>query len=220
MADRADISVVLGVGGARRAELSQALTHTALVVADEQGAAAAVDAAADLVPDVLLLDEHDGRAGTGEACRAAQRCTPATRIVLLVDADDELAYEATLEGAFCTVDVAAPVGDILDAVRAAARGESTIVAGSARRLLEDARRAGGHEAHPRVPALRLTITEEEVLARRADGLAPVDIAALHDVTARLVNLHMGYAVAKLHHHVQRVRTQDAVVAAGWQVEHQ
>jgi DNA-binding NarL/FixJ family response regulator len=211
VADHTDISVVLGVGGARRAELAAALGDATLVLADEPGAAPALDATEVLVPDVVLLDEHDGRALTGEACRAAALRTPAVRLVVLVDADDELAYELILEGAFATVDATSPPAAIVDAVRAAARGESTIVAGSARRLLEDARRVE-RNLDPRIPALRLTATEEEVLGRRSDGLASVDIAALHDVTARLVNLHMGYAVAKLHHHVQRARARDALSA--------
>ena len=36
---------------------------------------------------------------------------------------------------------------------------------------------------------------------------------LHGVTARLVNLHTGYAVAKVHHHAQRVRVRDELTLA-------
>jgi hypothetical protein len=86
VAHRTDISVVLGVGGARRAELSEALTHAALVVADEPGAARAFDAATELVPDVVLIDEHDGRIVTGGMPDATAHAR--TRVVLLVDADD------------------------------------------------------------------------------------------------------------------------------------
>jgi hypothetical protein len=45
-------------------------------------------------------------------------------------------------------------------------------------------------------------------------LSPSEIAALHGVTARLVNLHTGYAVAKVHHHAQRVRARDEFVLSG------
>jgi DNA-binding NarL/FixJ family response regulator len=211
--DRTDITVVLGVGGSRRAELSTALAATALVVADEASGYDALDLTADLVPDVVLIDEQDDRVGLGRACLHSTLRTPATRLVVLVEDDDELAYETLLQGAFSTLPIDAPVDEVVAAARSAARGESTVVAGSARRLLADARRASRGDIDPTVPALRLTATEEEVLARRAAGETSADIAAQHDVTARLVNLHMGYAVAKVHHHLQRVRTRDAVSAA-------
>jgi DNA-binding NarL/FixJ family response regulator len=210
--ERTDITVVLAVHGPRRTELATAVAEAALVVADEPHLDRAFAIAADLVPDIVLLDEGD-RGETGRACLDATLRTPATRLVVLVEHDDELAYETLLQGAFSTVTATAPVADIIAAVRSAARGESTIVAGSARRLLEDSQRVTNGAHDPFVPALRLTETELEVLRRRAEGCSPADIAARHDVTARLVNLHMGYAVAKVHHHLQRVRTRDAVAAS-------
>jgi NarL family two-component system response regulator LiaR len=218
VADRADITVVLAVHGDRRAELAAALASSAIVVADEPDLAAAFGVAVDLVPDVVLLDELDDRAETGRACLATMLRTPAARLVVLVSGDDEDAYETLLQGAFSTVQATAPVDEVVAAVRAAARGESVIVAGSARRLLEDAQRAA-QSIDLVLPALSLTDTEQEVLRRRAEGLSPAEIAALHDVTARLVNLHTGYAVAKVHHHVQRVRTRDAVSASSRRVVH-
>jgi NarL family two-component system response regulator LiaR len=210
--ERSEITVVLAVGGSRRSELSAALTATTLVVADEAGRERALLTASDLIPDVVLLDEEDGREGTGPACLESMLRTPATRLVALVVADDELAYETLLQGAFSTVLTTAPTDEVVAAVRAAARGESTVVVGSAERLLSDARRVTRAGADPYLPSLRLTDTEQEVLARRAEGRTPAEIAAMHDVTARLVNLHMGYAVAKVHHHLQRVRARDAVSA--------
>ena len=51
------------------------------------------------------------------------------------------------------------------------------------------------------------------MSRPAEPGHGATLLELHDVTARLVNLHMGYAVAKVHHHLQRVRTRDAVSAS-------
>jgi DNA-binding NarL/FixJ family response regulator len=211
--DHPDITVVLAVRGPRRAELSSALGDGALVIADEPDLDRALDVAAELVPDVVVLDELDDRSRTGRACLDATLRTPATRLVVLVAADDDLAYETLLQGAFSTVPLDTPVADFVAAVRAASRGESTVVPGSARRLLEDATRVAAAATDPFLPALRLTETEQEVLRRRGEGHSPAEIAARHDVTARLVNLHMGYAVAKVHHHLQRVRTRDAVSAS-------
>jgi DNA-binding NarL/FixJ family response regulator len=210
--ERSEITVVLAVGGSRRSELSAALAATTLVLADDPVRDEALLTASDLVPDVVLLDEEDGRQGTGPACLESMLRMPATRLVALVVADDELAYETLLQGAFATVLATAPTDEVVATVRSAARGESTVVVGSAERLLTDARRVTRAGADPYLPSLRLTDTEQEVLARRAEGHTPAEIAAMHDVTARLVNLHMGYAVAKVHHHLQRVRTRDAVSA--------
>jgi DNA-binding NarL/FixJ family response regulator len=208
--DRTDITVVLAVRGDRRTELSAALTAATLVVAEEPDLDVALGVSAELVPDVVLLDELADRAATGRCCLDATLRTPASRLVVLVAADDEVAYETLLQGAFSTVPAGATAGEVVAVVRSTARGESTIVAGSARRLLDDAQRVARAASDPFVPTLRLTETEQEVLRLRAEGLTPADIAACHDVTARLVNLHMGYAVAKVHHHLHRVRARDAV----------
>jgi DNA-binding NarL/FixJ family response regulator len=213
LGDHPDITVVLAVRGPRRDELAAALGDAALLIGDEPDLDRAFAVAADLVPDVVLLDELTERAATGPACLEATLRTPATRLVVLIEDDDEIAYEALLQGAFSTVPTDAPVDEVVAAVRSAARGESVVVAGTARRLLEDAARVTRAASDPFVPTLRLTETEQEVLRRRAEGRTPSAIAELHDVTARLVNLHMGYAVAKVHHHLQRVRTRDAVSAS-------
>jgi DNA-binding NarL/FixJ family response regulator len=205
-----DISVVLGVPSEpRRTALVGALAPVATTVAAEATVDRALDAVIDLVPDVVVLDDRGDRVHTGEACLRSVLRTPATRALLLVEADDELAYESVLQGAFSVLMADAPETSVVDAVRAAARGESILVPGCARRLLADARRIAA-TTDPFAPTMRLTETEQEVLRRVSDGDTPSQIAADHDVTPRLVNLHTGYAVAKLHHHVQRVRTRAAL----------
>ena len=95
----------------------------------------------------------------------------------------------------------------------ASRGESLVLAGIARLLLEDTKYVTATNRDPLARLVRLTSTEQEVLTRLGGGLSPAEIAALHGVTARLVNLHTGYAVAKVHHHAQRVRVRDELTLA-------
>ena len=71
----------------------------------------------------------------------------------------------------------------------------------ASRLLHDLDAWALRSADPLHPPPTLTATEREVLGRLAEGLDPTTIAAAHDVTAHLVNLHAGFAVAKLHRYV-------------------
>ena len=51
------------------------------------------------------------------------------------------------------------------------------------------------------PPPPLTATAREVLDRIGRGSDPEPIAATHAVTPHLVNLHAGFAVAKLHRYV-------------------
>jgi DNA-binding NarL/FixJ family response regulator len=164
------------------------------------------------VPDVLVLDERADRSGVAALCRRVRDLAPATRVLLVAAADDEIAYDALVDGAFSMVPATIGADELRDAVRGAARGESVVLAGAARRLLRDA--GGSGTTHdPFVHELRLTQAETAVLERVAAGEAIADIARAHDVIPRLVNLHTGYAVAKAHHHAQRVRARDAVLAA-------
>ena len=66
-------------------------------------------------------------------------------------------------------------------------------------------------ADPIHPPPTLTATEREVLDRISDGTDPSEIARIHAVTTHLVNLHAGFAVAKLHRYVlgsERIAAQD------------
>jgi DNA-binding NarL/FixJ family response regulator len=58
----------------------------------------------------------------------------------------------------------------------------------------------------------LTETEREVLQRRAEGETPRAIADLYEVSERLVNLHMGFAVGKYHRATEAVRALDVFEA--------
>ena len=69
------------------------------------------------------------------------------------------------------------------------------------RLLHDLDAWAQRSADPLYPPPTLTATEREVLARIGEGVEPEAIAETHAVTTHLVNLHAGFAVAKLHRYV-------------------
>jgi DNA-binding NarL/FixJ family response regulator len=212
--DHKGITVVLGVGDERRrTELHAALDAVVTVVRSEPTVARAMRAVAEHVPDVVVLDEHDGRHATADACWHTLSHNPATRSVVLATADDEAAYETMLNGAFAVLRADTAPNTLVDAVVGASRGESLVLAGIARLLVEDTKYVAAANRDPLAKLVRLTSTEQEVLTRLAGGLSPAEIAALHGVTARLVNLHTGYAVAKVHHHAQRVRVRDELSLA-------
>ena len=212
MAQAAAISVLVVIGDEpTRTRLFEELQSRCEIVADVDSFEAARARAVELVPDVVLVDDRIGRDAIGEFCFDVLVNTPATRVVALVEHDDEIAYETLLQGAFSLVPSDSAPAAVVEAVRGAARGESVLTTGSAQRLLEDLQRVATTSADPLTRTLRLTRIEEAVLARLAQGATPAEVAELHDVTARLVNLHTGYATAKVHHHAQRVRIRDAFV---------
>jgi DNA-binding NarL/FixJ family response regulator len=212
MAQAASISVLVVISDeATRARLRAELEARCEVVADAESFDTARARAIELVPDVVLVDDRLGRDALGEFCFGVLVDTPATHVVALVENDDDVAYETLLQGAFSLVPRESEPGAVVDSVIGAARGESVLTAGSARRLLEDLQKVAAAPGEIFARTLRLTRTEEAVLARLAQGATPAEVAELHDVTARLVNLHTGYATAKVHHHAQRVRIRDAFV---------
>jgi DNA-binding NarL/FixJ family response regulator len=198
MLDQDGITVVIAATDGTIARLTPAMAPAFEIV----GVAGTLDEAAaravDVVPDVLVVDDRLDRGALGDCCTRLRAALPATRILVLVSTDDACAYESLLHGAFCTIRQDAPTEVLLGAVRGAARGEAVIMPGCARRLLDDTAPADATTA-----SWRLTRTETEVLHRIAAGEDPPAIAARHDVTTRLVNLHTGYAVAKVHLHTQR-----------------
>ena len=163
------------------------------------------DAAIDLVPDVLVAHDALGREGFADLARRLNDEVPVTRLLALTDHDDDLTYEMVRNGVFSVVSTRASIDEIVNATRSAGRRESVISAGVARRLIDEMTRSANMAAHPANRPPSLTLTEHEVLALIARDKLADEIAAMYDVTARLVNLHTGYAVAKLQQHLAQQR---------------
>ena len=162
-------------------------------------------AAIDLVPDVLVAHDALGRDGFPDLARRLNDEVPVTRMVALTDLDDDLTYEMVRSGVFSVVSTRASIDEIVNATRSAGRRESVISAGVARRLIDEMARSANMAAHPANRPPSLTLTEREVLTLIARDKLVDEIAAMYDVTARLVNLHTGYAVAKLQQHLAQQR---------------
>lgn len=155
---------------------------------------------ADL-PDVLLLDTRIEHADARAVSRRIREWAPATRVLTVTEHDDEQAYTTVVAGATGAVRVHAGADGIADAVRRTARGESLLLPRMASRLLHDVDAWAMRSADPIHPPPSLTATEREVLARLGEGTGTEAIASDHGVTAHLVNVHVGFAVAKLHRYV-------------------
>jgi DNA-binding NarL/FixJ family response regulator len=185
--------------------LHESLTQSYEVVGRLDRLDALTLTAADVVPDVLVLHDALGRDEFPQLVRVLHDEVPVTRVVALTDHDDDLTYEMVRSGVFSVVSTRAAIREVVAAARSAARREAVLSAGVARRLLEEMTRNEDSTAHPANRPPSLTLTEREVLTLIARDKLADEIAELYDVTARLVNLHTGYAVAKLQTHLAQQR---------------
>jgi DNA-binding NarL/FixJ family response regulator len=159
-------------------------------------AAEAVELACDLAPDVVLMDlDMPGMSGI-EATARLRAAAPLTNVlVLTVMTDDGVVLDALLAGASGYVLKDAPVGQIVDGVRAAARGESMISPQIASRLVRRLRRPPGGETG--VTGADLTPREREVLELLARGMDNQEIATALYLSPHTVKNHVSSILVKL-----------------------
>jgi DNA-binding NarL/FixJ family response regulator len=168
------------------------------------GEAATVDEAVAVVrqsrPDVVLMDLQLADGGDGVTATVAIGALPTPPRVLILttydtDADILRAVEAGAAG-YLLKDAEPQV--LLDAVAAAARGETVLAPQVATRLM----------ARVREPASDLSSRELEVVRLVADGLANRDIARRLFVSEATVKSHLVHVFTKL-----GVASRTAAVAA-------
>ena len=156
---------------------------------------AALEAIRSLQPDVMLLDLFMPRMD-GIAVLAAIRKEQLTVSVLVLTSsqDDEHLIRAVKAGALSYLPKTAGVDQVIESVRAAARGESVLQPAATARLLRELRRGAGTGADP----LRLlTPRETDVLKALAQGRSNREIARALSVTEETVKSHVSSILAKL-----------------------
>lgn len=166
---------------------------------------AALEAIRALRPDVVLLDllmpRLDGL-GVLAALGQAEGQAPAV-LVLTSSADDQHLVLAIRAGALSYLPKTAGVDQVVDAVRAAARGESVLQPAATARLLRELRQGGSD------PLARLTPRETDVLKAIAQGRSNREIARVLALSEETVKSHVSSILAKLD---LADRTQAAIFA--------
>jgi DNA-binding NarL/FixJ family response regulator len=169
------------------------------VVGEAHNGAEAVRLAAELKPDVVLMDvqmpELDGVAAT----RRLHAELPACRVILLTTFDDdEYVFEGLRAGALGYLLKDAPSARLVDAIRAAARGESFLQPSVAAKVVAEFTRLSGPAPERPTPlAEPLSERELEVLRLIAEGASNKDIAARLFLAEGTVKNHVTNILGKL-----------------------
>jgi NarL family two-component system response regulator LiaR len=171
----------------------------------------AVKLAAELTPDVVIMDISMPNLDGLQATQQIQEKYPNVAVlVLTVHTDDECILEILKAGAAGYLIKSAFGDEVIHAVRAVATGDMVLSAPIGERLLKQAAR------FPTRPVLldageKLSARELEVLKLTARGLSNKDMASALDIKERTVKGHLADIFAKL-----RVASRTEAVIAGLQ----
>lgn len=156
------------------------------VVAEAGDGSEAVAKAQDVRPDLILMDVAMPTMSGIDACHEIKDLLPDTRVVMLTaSAAEESVTEALLAGAHGYVLKAAGRDDLLQAIRAVARGESILDPSVTKIVTERFSRLVGQEKQRELDLL--TPREKEVLGLVADGATNKEVAGrlvISEYTAR------------------------------------
>ncbi|MCI3928726.1 response regulator [Streptomyces sp. AN091965] len=182
------------------------------VVATAEDGAAAVARAAELRPDVVVMDIRMPGLDGIEATRriTADPASPTKVLALTTFNLDEYVYEALRAGASGFLLKEASGSRLAEGIRVVARGEALLSPELTKRLITEFARTGPAAKRPTgVVVDRLTARETEVLVQVAQGLSNAEIATALTVAEETVKTHVGRILHKL---ALRDRTQAAVFA--------
>ncbi|MDT0448191.1 response regulator transcription factor [Streptomyces hesseae] len=172
----------------------------------------AVARAAELDPDVVLMDIRMPELGGIEATRRiAEAPDSRAKVLVLTTFDlDEYVYEALRAGASGFLLKDASAAELAQAVRVVAAGEALLAPNITKRLIAEFSRISGTAPAPSQARIgELTERETEVLSLVARGLSNAEIAGALVVAEQTVKTHVSRILLKLG---LRDRTQAAVFA--------
>lgn len=167
------------------------------VVAEAENGTEAIQKARDYEPDVVIMDIRlpGGLSGI-EACEAILEKQPSIKILMLTSfAEDDLVRDAIRVGAVGYVLKRVGNRELIDSVRAIARGDAIIDPAMTKSLLEEVR----HAAHIEEASVFSDLTPQEmrILALMVEGRTNREIAQTLYLGEGTVRNYVGNILGKL-----------------------
>jgi DNA-binding NarL/FixJ family response regulator len=175
------------------------------VVGEAENGSCALELAAELRPDVILMDLSMPVMDGVQATRELMRSQPENIVVVLTSFSDQARVSDALRaGAVGYLLKDSDPRDLLAAVRSAAQGHAPLDPRVARVLLPS--------TEPASPAERLSVRETQVLRLVAVGLANKQVGRRLGISERTVKAHLGRVF-------RQIGVADRTSAALWAREH-
>jgi DNA-binding NarL/FixJ family response regulator len=185
------------------------------VVGEADNGEEAVRLAAELQPDVVLMDVSMPEMDGVEATRIIRSTDTLTRVIMLtMHADTEVLAEAIRAGASGYLVKDCSTDEVADAVRMAANGETALSPQLAATMLDEVRRL--EVPDPSEDERVITKREEEVLQLIADGCSTPEVAEQLYISQKTVKNHLASIYQKLD---ARDRTQAVLQAVRMGIVH-
>jgi len=180
------------------------------VVGEAGNAAEAVTKAAELRPDIVLMDVSMPGLSSFEATRQLRRTRPETKVLFLTMYDDEdYLAECMDAGAGGYVLKDSPSEQLVDAIGEVHRGGSYLSPRMLTHLVDEFR--GRVKTAARLPRFsRLTRRELEVLKFLAEGNSVKDIACTLNLSVKTIEAHKFNLMRKLDIHNKAQLVQYAI----------
>ena len=184
------------------------VTQPDLSVVGEAGSGEeAIKLAAQLIPDVILMDLIMPSMDGVEATRRVKQVSPRSQIVVLTSYhEDEHIFPALKAGALSYILKDVSAEELAAAVRKAAAGEAVLHPRVAARVIKELQ---GRRAEAPNPFTELSERELEVLKLIADGMSNAGMAEKLVLSEKTIKGHVSNILSKLH---LVDRTQAAVYA--------
>jgi DNA-binding NarL/FixJ family response regulator len=171
------------------------------IIAEAQSGREAVQLAARVRPEVVIMDLAMPLLNGWEATRQIMKALPSAKIIILSTYDsDEHIQQAIAAGAAAYLIKQTAAADLVKAIREVKKGNAYFSPAIAQRLRERACRSQDVSAPPKAPNVELTVREAEVLQLIAEGFANKQIAAELGLSVKTVEKHRQQVMNKLNIH--------------------